>query len=652
MTAVPGPQHHQNVLCFQEARVQVGLNECRKCHSRSSCSHVGLSPEEIREGRPVQQYVVHLIRYHITFDSYRGFSLFAVKIIIKGDRNVGKSCLLERLQGRSFVETYTPTEQIQAASIQWSFKATEDVVKVEVWDVVDRGKAKTPQTALKLNLSAAQQPPEIPALDAEFLDVYKGTHGVIMMMDVTKMWTYEYIQRELPKVPDETPVLILGNHCDMGHHRVVSEGQAQAFVEQAQETRRGRIMYGESSMRNGFGLRLLHKYLGLPFLRLQRETLLAQLERNQRDSDICVLEVNEFLKSEDADYNKFLDQLVNKRRELADSKSNTKVVQVHPQPATTVTMVGPQVTMPEWRPTKSIIVGGGQPIVIPGQVNITNDPKLRQATAAAAMAGKPTTKVAAIQSKIASVEDFCPDGGLGGFLEDLDGPQSQPGHSSKAAANSDSEDEADRGNPLVAQFQDDHGDDDEPAVVVVSAAAAPEVKVNPLAKPSKSSSSRVFERPEFTDLGTKSESSTDLDVGVEAESEGDKETDFDSWINDTTRRRSPEGGEDPTVNQISIAQEPFASKVAAGIGMSPVAEEPDAGGGRVEEEGDDDVIIKKHKKKKSKDGKKDREDKVHRDKEKKKKKKKSKHESSGEDDRLEENSSRSVNVSHGDYECI
>lgn len=291
---------------------------------------------------------------------------FAVKIIIKGDRNVGKSNLLERLQGRSFVEAYTPTEQIQVASIQWSFKATEDVVKVEVWDVVDRGKARPQQTKLKLNLSRDAAPPEIPALDAEFLDVYKGTHGVVMMMDVTKLWTFEYIGRELPKVPEEIPVLILGNHCDMSHHRVVSEGQALGLIEQIQETRRGQVMYGESSMRNGFGLRLLHKFLGLPFLRLQRDTLLAQLERNQRDTEICTFEVNEFLKSDDSDYGKFLDQLVNKRRQVADSKSNTRVVQCNPRPSTSAT--GGQISsIPELRPTKSIIVGGGQPIVIPGE---------------------------------------------------------------------------------------------------------------------------------------------------------------------------------------------------------------------------------------------------------------------------------------------
>lgn len=162
-----------------------------------------------------------------------------MKIIIKGDRNVGKTCLLQRLQGRAFLESYTPSDEIQVASIQWSFKSAEsDVVKVEVWDVVDHGKARSGRPppgngALKLSnpAAAAAAASDQPALDAAFLDVYKGTHGVVLMMDITKAWTFDYLCRELPRIPQDIPVLILGNHCDMAHHRVVSAGQVIGLIE-------------------------------------------------------------------------------------------------------------------------------------------------------------------------------------------------------------------------------------------------------------------------------------------------------------------------------------------------------------------------------------------------------------------------------------
>lgn len=60
-------------------------------------------------------------------------------------------------------------------------------------------------------------------------------------------------------------------------------------------SRPAEILYGESSMRNGFGLRLLHKFLGLPFLSLQKLTLQSLMERNERDTEVCSFELTEFL---------------------------------------------------------------------------------------------------------------------------------------------------------------------------------------------------------------------------------------------------------------------------------------------------------------------------------------------------------------------
>ena len=40
---------------------------------------------------------------------------FLVKIVIRGERNTGKSCLLKRLQGKPFNEAYIPSQEIQVS---------------------------------------------------------------------------------------------------------------------------------------------------------------------------------------------------------------------------------------------------------------------------------------------------------------------------------------------------------------------------------------------------------------------------------------------------------------------------------------------------------------------------------------------------------
>ncbi|CAD7088511.1 unnamed protein product [Hermetia illucens] len=512
---------------------------------------------------------------------------YNMKIIIKGDRNVGKSCLLQRLQGKGFLETYVPTEEIQVASIQWAFKATEDIVKVEVWDVVDRGKARPRHSGLKLTTAAL---PETPALDAEFLDVYKGTHGVVLMMDITKAWTFDYVTRELPKIPEEIPVLILGNHCDMGHHRVITPGQATALIESLGE-RPAEVLYAESSMRNGFGLRLLHKFLGLPFLRLQKESFLALLERNKRDTEICSFEISEFLKSEDADYNQFLSNLSNRRRQIADSNSHAHMTPLtHSTSASAISPVTPT-SPPELKPMKSIIVGGGQPIVIPGQINITQQMQsgnnalkttanpLPATTAESAMSTtttslvtslfkKPDIKEASLvqdirqmsiqEQQIASVEEFCPDEGIldRSFLDDFaaSGPDNTGG---VVGENADSDSDDGQGNPMVAKFNDDldliEPEGNTSKITNVDSANNNRIlKENPLAKHRKSTD---FTKSEALTSSIRKSSISSEEIPVASttidSAYGDE---FDGWLADNSIRRSPEGGED-TSSMPSIVQD-------------------------------------------------------------------------------------------------
>lgn len=53
-------------------------------------------------------------------------------------------------------------------------------------------------------------------------------------MDITKSWTFDYIQRELPKIPEHIPIMILANHCDMSHHRTVTPHHLSFYVENLQ----------------------------------------------------------------------------------------------------------------------------------------------------------------------------------------------------------------------------------------------------------------------------------------------------------------------------------------------------------------------------------------------------------------------------------
>jgi len=43
-----------------------------------------------------------------------------------------------------------------------------------------------------------------------------------MICILKKFRTLDYVYKELSKIPDNIPILVLGNHCDMNHHRNVN----------------------------------------------------------------------------------------------------------------------------------------------------------------------------------------------------------------------------------------------------------------------------------------------------------------------------------------------------------------------------------------------------------------------------------------------
>ena len=109
----------------------------------------------------------------------------------------------------------------------------KNYLQVEVWDVVDVAKKRKKLTGLKMGPGAESETFE-PGLDAQFLDVYKQAHGVIIIFDITKPWTFDYTKKELDNVPSNIPVLVLANFCDASHHRQVTKLQVADFIENFQ----------------------------------------------------------------------------------------------------------------------------------------------------------------------------------------------------------------------------------------------------------------------------------------------------------------------------------------------------------------------------------------------------------------------------------
>ncbi|XP_023198131.1 rab-like protein 6 isoform X1 [Xiphophorus maculatus] len=444
---------------------------------------------------------------------------YNMKIVIRGDRNTGKSTLWHRLQGKKFVEEYLPTQEIQVTSIHWNYKTTDDIVKVEVWDVVDKGKGKRRGDNLKLE-NEPQESDEV-ALDAEFLDVYKNCNGVIMMFDITKQWTFNYILRELPKVPTHVPVCVLGNHRDMGEHRVILPDDIRDFIAGLNRPMGSSyIHYAESSMKNGFGLKYLHRFFNIPFLQLQRETLLRQLETNQLDMDATLEELTVQQETEDQNYEIFLENLESRSKGYASpgpangqspsSGSQSPIVPPSgastgssspstPQPPLPSQMLpqSPSVSASSPAPPTAVASGATSPMAeakLPLQ-----SPEHQQSSAAPGVSGpqkrgfisrwfgsSPATEAPAAApedppapvcpAKVQSVDDFVPDERLDkSFLEDgVPSKSKVPQPAPAAAVDSDSDGE-NRGNPMVSGYQDElDPDDSEPSL--------PQVKAQPHSK--------------------------------------------------------------------------------------------------------------------------------------------------------------------------
>ena len=255
---------------------------------------------------------------------------YNLKIVVRGERGTGKSSLIRRLQEGKYDPGYVPTPEIAAAHVNWGYKCSEATVKVEVWDVVnraiDRGDERLSGLKGGIQRNSAiddDEPAGIAStpnkfrghhsfglLDASSVDVYKNCDAVVFMVDPKNRETFEFVVREAQNVPKHATMLIIRNFRDLATEDdeveledVMSVVQSLRQLRDEGEPGRlelpsGRIDAFDASMKDCFGLKILHSYLNIPFLRLRWASMLRKLEEIKAEHDSAQDEVQVYVESQ------------------------------------------------------------------------------------------------------------------------------------------------------------------------------------------------------------------------------------------------------------------------------------------------------------------------------------------------------------------
>mmetsp|Transcript_1704 Transcript_1704/g.5789 ORF Transcript_1704/g.5789 Transcript_1704/m.5789 type:complete len:259 (-) Transcript_1704:1329-2105(-) len=237
-----------------------------------------------------------------------------MKIVLEGIRGSGKTSLRRRLRGSAFRNAYKATTDVEMTSFEWSPPEHYEPEDVEIWEVADLGtdtrsskkgldEVLTSATATQSggHSSGTGRLPDDPPREASaWATRYQGAHGVVFMVDPSRLSSLKYVLDRCAAVPSNLPVAVLTNFfdrralsssgleeepCDDHRlHPLLLTGddiRRSVMVALRHQTQRTYLRCLECSMANCFGLTAFHEYLAVPFLHMRLETQVTQAQQTQ-----------------------------------------------------------------------------------------------------------------------------------------------------------------------------------------------------------------------------------------------------------------------------------------------------------------------------------------------------------------------------------
>nr|CCA17792.1 GTPbinding protein Parf putative [Albugo laibachii Nc14] len=242
------------------------------------------SCDRMKSGHPMrskaQPQVANRIPYLSTINS--------LKILIRGAKGSGKTCLFHRLQGKPIPYEYESTYQIQVEKIQWRSCASLESVKCELWDVVDCASSSGTDIAT----TTLRLPQHVPVIsngshtlapaDTRTVNIYHQAAVVIFLLNIADYNSFKYVREALSLVPRRIPIVIVGNFRDLGANRQVFKEDIEELLDKARNTGFEADgvpdpMYFECCLKNCYGLKTLHRYFGITLLYAKLQTLRQQM---------------------------------------------------------------------------------------------------------------------------------------------------------------------------------------------------------------------------------------------------------------------------------------------------------------------------------------------------------------------------------------
>ena len=134
------------------------------------------------------------------------------KVLLLGDSTVGKTCILLKYTDKIFQETHMMTIGLDYRLKTMTLQSGKEV-KLQIWDTAGQDRFRSITK-----------------------NYYKGSHGIILIYDVTSLKTFEnvksWVSQIHEEISDKVVIYLVGNKIDMDDERKVKTEEGQKLAEE------------------------------------------------------------------------------------------------------------------------------------------------------------------------------------------------------------------------------------------------------------------------------------------------------------------------------------------------------------------------------------------------------------------------------------